>query len=222
MCSFLSNSLALIVSCFGRRLRNLPKYGIMGEQAGKGGVKMKILILAGSNRVGAGSTKLAAYVSRLLKEQGADVELFELYQKPIPFYEPDYVLGSAPVDAHLRELLTLADEADAIALSTPEYHGGVTGVLKNALDFLEKRHFQGKAVLSMATAGGAVAVSTLQQLQAIVRYVHGVNCSEWISLGKDLRPFSAQGEPLHPDALKRINHVVPYFYEFAKRQAGAK
>lgn len=178
---------------------------------------MNIVMIAGSNRAGAASTKLAAFVGRLLREKGAEVELFELYRKPIPFYEPDYVPGGSASDMHLAELLRLADRADGIVLSTPEYHGGPTGVLKNALDSLEKRHFNGKAVLSMATAGGPVAVSTLQALQATVRYVHGINCPEWISLGKDLRSFSDGGEPLHPDALKRIGHVTQYFYDFVNK-----
>ncbi|MCI3927662.1 NAD(P)H-dependent oxidoreductase [Paenibacillus sp. TRM 82003] len=181
---------------------------------------MRIFAIAGSNRADAGSTKLAAYVVRSLREMGAQAELFELYRRPIPYYEPDYEFGGSAADVNLRGLLAEAEAADALVLSTPEYHGGVTGVMKNALDFLEKRHFAGKAVLSMATAGGPVAVSTLQQLQATTRYLHGVNCPEWISLGQDRRPFTDGGEPAHPDALKRVRHVTRYFYDFAKKQVG--
>lgn len=180
---------------------------------------MNILIVAGSNRANSSSTKLARCVSRKLRELGASVECWELFRKPIPFYEPDYAPGGTKLDNNLAELLRLAGEADALAFSTPEYHGAPTGLMKNALDWLEKKHVAGKAVLSMASAGGAVAISTLQQLQAVIRYVHGINCPEWISLGKDLRSFSPEGEPLHPDAVKRIALVTDYFYEFAKRQA---
>lgn len=190
------------------------------EMLSKWGTRMKIIAIAGSNRAGAGSTKLAAYVVRQLREMGAEAELFELYRKPIPFYGADYVMGGSAADENLRELLERAEAADAIALSTPEYHGGLTGVMKNALDFLEKRHFAGKPVLSMATAGGPLAVSTLQQLQAVTRYLHGINCPEWISLGKDLRAFSETGEPLHPEALQRVLHVTRYFYDFAAKQVG--
>jgi NAD(P)H-dependent FMN reductase len=183
---------------------------------------VNIVLIAGSNRAEATSTKLAAAVGSRLRELGASVELFELYRKPIPFYEPDYAPGGRLEDAHLAELLRLAEGAHALGFSTPEYHGGPTGLVKNAIDWLEKRHAAGKAVLSMASAGGAVAVSTLQQLQSAMRYVHGVNCPEWISLGGALRSFGDDGKPSHPDAIQRIDHVSRYFYDFAKRQAGVQ
>lgn len=183
---------------------------------------MKVLIIAGSNRANATSTKLARCVAGKLRGLGAEAECWELYARPVPFYDPNYEPGSRPEDANLSDLLRLAEESDALGFSTPEYHGAPTGLMKNALDWIEKKHAAGKAVLSMATAGGAVAISTLQQLQAIVRYVHGVNCPEWISLGKDLRSFSPEGEPLHPDAVKRISHVTEYFYHFALRQANMR
>ncbi|WP_309121992.1 NAD(P)H-dependent oxidoreductase [Paenibacillus sp.] len=183
---------------------------------------MNIVLIAGSNRPDATSAKLAACVGKRLRELGASVELFELYRRPIPFYEPDYIPGGTSADDNLAELLRFAEGADAFGFSTPEYHGGPTGLMKNAIDWLEKRHVSGKAVLAMASAGGAVAVSTLQQLQTAVRYVHGINCPEWISLGGPQRAFADDGEPTHPDAAKRIDHVARYFHDFAKKQAGVQ
>lgn len=73
--------------------------------------------------------------------------------------------------------------ADAIVLATPEYHSGISGVLKNALDHLNNQHFHGKVVLSMSSAGGATGTRSLQQLQAMVRNLHGINLPDWISIG---------------------------------------
>ncbi|MFS0857914.1 NADPH-dependent FMN reductase [Paenibacillus taichungensis] len=141
---------------------------------------MNIIILAGSNRKNATSTRLGEYAAEVIKGQGHEASLFDLYQTPLPFYAPDEKQNE---DQNLSDLNTRMLAADAIILSTPEYHGSISGVLKNALDHLSQAHFSGKPVLSISSAGGAVGVSSLLQLQAIIRNLHGINAQEWISIG---------------------------------------
>lgn len=52
---------------------------------------MKIIILSGSNRMSATSTRLAAIVGQLISQKGHIVHLFDLFQTPLPFYSPDGV-----------------------------------------------------------------------------------------------------------------------------------
>lgn len=141
---------------------------------------MNIIILAGSNRKNATSTRLGEYAAEVISGQGHEASLFDLYQTPLPFYAPDEKQNE---DQNLSDLNTRMLAADAIILSTPEYHGSISGVLKNALDHLSQAHFSGKPVLSISSAGGAVGVSSLLQLQAIIRNLHGINAQEWISIG---------------------------------------
>jgi NAD(P)H-dependent FMN reductase len=169
---------------------------------------IRILMLAGSNRSDATSTQLLRYISRVLGEQGCVVELFDLHDTPVPFYDDDVEDYG---DAHLDRLERLAREADGFVLATPEYHGSVSGVLKNALDHLGSKQFDGKIVLSVSSAGGAVGVSSLTHLQTIVRYVHGINCPEWISIGAEQRKFDAQGVPEHPKVKERVARTTQYF-----------
>jgi NAD(P)H-dependent FMN reductase len=169
---------------------------------------IRIMMLAGSNRKDATSTQLLCYISRMLVDQGCEVELFDLHEMPVPFYDGDVEEYG---DANLERLVRLAHEADGFVLATPEYHGSVSGVLKNALDHLSFQQFDGKVVLSVSSAGGAVGVSCLTHLQAIVRYVHGINCTEWISIGGEQRKFSAQGEPEHPKVKERVAGATKYF-----------
>jgi NAD(P)H-dependent FMN reductase len=175
---------------------------------------MKIMIIAGSNRTGATSTKLCRYISGILVEEGHDVSLFELLEKPVPFYSKSPELEK---DDNLRELKRTALEADAFVLASPEYHNAPTGLLKNALDHLGFDHFDSKVVLSVCSTGGAVGTSTLQQLQTIVRAVHGVNCPEWISIGGEQRAFDEQGVPIHAPVRDRVQRVVRYFTGMAQK-----
>jgi FMN reductase len=70
--------------------------------------------------------------------------------------------------------------ADGIVVASPGYHGGVSGLVKNALDYAEdlkddpRSYFSGVVVGCIATgAGWQAAVSTLQALRAIVHALRG-------------------------------------------------
>jgi FMN reductase len=70
--------------------------------------------------------------------------------------------------------------ADGIVVASPGYHGGVSGLVKNALDYAEdlkddpRSYLSGVVVGCIATgAGWQAAVSTLQALRAIVHALRG-------------------------------------------------
>ncbi|WP_438448588.1 NADPH-dependent FMN reductase [Gorillibacterium sp. sgz5001074] len=180
---------------------------------------MKVIILAGSNRRNATSTKLAEVVGKRIREAGHEAVLFDLYEKPVPLYDPDADYDGEPAVVDLyRGFL----EADAVVLASPEYHGTMTGVLKNALDHLGFEHFDGKPVLALASAGGAVGVSTLTQIQAVVRNLHGINCPEWISIGGDQRSFGPDDEPADPKVRARLERTVHYFLRMGQELRGLR
>jgi len=174
---------------------------------------MNVLIIAGSNRRNAASTRLCRYMEKLIREAGHAVRLFALYEHPLPLYSPE---TEDCADPHAIALKQAAREAEAFILATPEYHGTVSGVLKNALDYLGSDHFAGKTVLSCCSSGGAVGISSLQNLQTIVRNVHGVNCPEWISLGGENRKFTPDGEPENPKIRERVLRTVEIFLGMAE------
>lgn len=173
---------------------------------------MKVAIIAGSNRKGATSTQLCRYLERLLRERGAEAELYSLYEFPVPFYTKE---DPEPNDANLRRLKKLVAEAQAVVLASPDYHGSVSGVLKNALDHLGAHEFSGKPVLAVSSAGGAVGVSALTHIQTIVRNLHGINCPEWISIGGENRTFNEQGEPASANVRSRAERTIDYFLTLA-------
>lgn len=172
---------------------------------------MRITIIAGSNRENATSTSVSHYIQKVMENEGHEVAFIDLYKQPLPFYG-DAGASSNQNVAAMRETVF---HSDAIVLSTPEYHGSISGVLKNALDFMGGDHFDSKAVLSVSSAGGAVGVASLTQLQAIVRNMHGVNCPEWISIGGAHREFNPDGSPKSVDVQARIHKTVPYFLKLA-------
>jgi azobenzene reductase len=175
---------------------------------------MNIILLTGSNRRDATSTLLAKAIAGRIEASGHTAVLFDLFEKPLPIFDPDEDYDGQP---NVGLLLGSFMVAHAVVLASPEYHGTVSGVLKNALDFLAFEHFDGKAVLSAASSGGGVAFGTLTHLQWIVRNLHGINCPEWISIGGAERVFKPDGTPAELKVQSRINKTTDYFLQMAKK-----
>lgn len=58
-------------------------------------------------------------------------------------------------------------------LATPNYHGTLSGVLKNALDLMSMQEFEGKVVGLVAVSGGRMGgANTLNTVCAIGRTLH--------------------------------------------------
>ncbi len=173
---------------------------------------VRIVCIAGSNHADATSSKLVRYIAARLQGEDHEVEVVELHLLPLPWYNPDV----NEENANVLRLKKAVKESDAIVLATPEYHGTLSGVLKNALDYLNFEYFNNKVVLSVSSAGGAVGVSSLTHLQTIVRNLHGINCPEWISIGGDQREFAADGVPAHDHVVQRVNKTLDYFLALAQ------
>ncbi|MEV0029589.1 NAD(P)H-dependent oxidoreductase [Nocardia sp. NPDC050793] len=93
----------------------------------------------------------------------------------LPMYDPD----SPPVD-EARQLIEALRRADGVIIASPGYHGSVSGLVKNALDYVEelredgKPYLSGRAVGCVTTAyGWQAAVTTLQTLRSIVHALRG-------------------------------------------------
>lgn len=133
--------------------------------------QLKIMGLSGSLRRNSYNTAILNTVRELLPES---VELNYYALDKIPLYNEDYDGDDSPVPVgSLRQALY---EADALIIGSPEYNHGVSGVLKNALDWLSRPHgksnLTGKPTLtftaSPAFTGGVRAHQQLNEtLQAV-------------------------------------------------------
>ena len=174
---------------------------------------MHITLIAGSNRHHAISTSILRYIENLLKSNNIPVSFIDLAAVQLPLFSPDSEV--VPKEAEL--LITSVEQADGIILGTPEYHGSVSGSLKNALDYLDNRHVAGKPFLTVSSAGGPLGVSSLLHLQSIIRNLHGIHCPEWISVGEGQSIFDPNGVPQDKEILGRIDQAVEQFIAFVKK-----
>lgn len=107
---------------------------------------------------------------------GAKTTLVSGADLVLPFYDPAEPARS-PVASRLVEELRAAD---GVVLVSPGYHGTISGLVKNALDYIEdlrddqRPYLDGRAVGCVATAHGwQAAVNTLSSLRSIVHALRG-------------------------------------------------
>lgn len=133
---------------------------------------MNILIMSGSARKDSNTAKLAHIAMSYLKKQASvsQVNLFDVGLHRLPLMDGESESYSHPEVARLRKL---AQEADAFVVLSPEYHSGMSGSLKNALDFLSRDQFSMKPItIGVAAGGGKGGVNALNNLRTVLR---GVN-----------------------------------------------
>ena len=139
--------------------------------------KPYIVGIGGTSRPNSSSELALRQVLQDLEGMGAQVELFTGHAlSKLPIYGDE-------VDAHddLRESFIKAlREADGVVISSPCYHGGVSGLIKNALDYVEdmrndpRVYLDGRVVGVIASAYGNQGVGTvLNQLRQIVHALRG-------------------------------------------------
>jgi chromate reductase len=140
--------------------------------------KPRILAFAGSTREGSHNKRLIKVAAEAARAAGADVTLIDLRDYPLPPYDGDVEAQGLPVSAvALKELFKAHD---GFLISAPEYNGGMSGMLKNAIDWVSRRGdddrtlaaFSGKfAGLMSASPGRLGGLRGLGQLRHVLTTV---------------------------------------------------
>lgn len=128
-----------------------------------------VLFISGSPRANSRTRAVTNLVYRLLRDQRGHAQLLDLHLHELPLFNGNPAQNElAPV----QELRRLAAEAGGFFIVTPEYHNGISGALKNALDFLNADHFSNKPVaIAAASGGGKNGINALNNLRLVLRGV---------------------------------------------------
>lgn len=121
----------------------------------------RILAFAGSTREASFNKRLVRIAVEGARSAGADVTLIDLRDFPMPLYDGDLEANEG-LPEQARRLKALFLEHQGLLISSPEYNGGMSAVLKNAIDWVSRREgdepglaaFRDKVAGVMATSGG--------------------------------------------------------------------
>ncbi len=177
-------------------------------------VQVRVVGLAGSLRAGSATRMAVRYALRGAEGEGAVGELLDLESLDLPFLGLDAGESSARKVRRFRDLL---GRADGIVLGSPEIHGSLSGVLKNALDLATSEECGGKMVGLVGVAGGQLgAAETLSHLRSIGRSLRAWVVPTQVSIAASEGAFDSAGEPIDPQLVSRLKLVGWQVAHFAR------
>lgn len=158
----------------------------------------KIAIIVGSTRPGRNAEAVAKWVLSLAsKRTDAEFELVDIADFNLPLLDepvpPSMGQYSKP---HTKAWAAKIASFDGYVFVTPEYNHGISGALKNAIDFIYAE-WNNKAAgfVGYGSAGGARAVESLRLVMGELQ-VADVRAQVSLSLFTDFENFSK----FNPDA----------------------
>ncbi len=127
----------------------------------------RVLGIGSSLRDNASSTTALSVTLDFAKKYGAEVRLLDLRQTQLPLYDP-------AENATTPDMKKIQDDvlwADALILSTPDYHGSMSGVMKNFLDYFWAE-FAGKT-FGYLCASHEKGLTAMDQMRTAIRQCYG-------------------------------------------------
>ncbi|MBE9117389.1 NAD(P)H-dependent oxidoreductase [Lusitaniella coriacea LEGE 07157] len=179
---------------------------------------VKIVGLNGSLRPDSHSAQALQQAATRVEALGATVEILDIRTLNLPFCHGGKDYSDYPDVERLRDAFR---SADGIILATPEYHGSVSGVLKNALDLMSFEHLDGKVTGVISVLGGQSNSNALNDLRVIMRWVHAWVIPEQIAIGQAWNAFSPEGKILDEKLSQRFDGFAQSLVENTQKIRGS-
>ncbi|NWF57897.1 MAG: NAD(P)H-dependent oxidoreductase [Fischerella sp.] len=178
---------------------------------------VKIVGIGGSLRPGSYSQMALRLAVQRVEALGAEVEILDLREMQLPFCDggdeyPDY--------PDVKRLQDAVSSADGLILATPEYHGSVSGVLKNALDLMSFDQLSGKVAGLISVLGGQPNSNALNDLRVILRWVHAWVIPEQVAIGQAWKAFNAEGKLLDDKLSQRFDQFAQSLVDNSRKLRG--
>ena len=180
---------------------------------------VKIVGIAGSLRPESYSQQALKLAAQRVEALGAEVEILDLRQMKLPFCDGEDNYSDYP---DVEKLRNQVKSADGLILATPEYHGGVSGVLKNALDLMSFEHLSDKVTGLISVLGGQPNSNALNDLRLIARWVHAWVIPEQIAIGQAWKAFDSEGKLLDEKLSLRFDKFAQSLVENTSKLRGVK
>lgn len=138
---------------------------------------------------------------------------------------PHYVRTGEQLSAAAQTLVDAVRSADGLVLASPGYHGTVSGLVKNAIDYIEETakdervYLDGVPVGLIATAyGWQASVSTLNTLRTIAHSLRGWPTPLGVAINSGGRPFQ-DGKCSDATAANQLTVLGQQVVQFARHRA---
>ena len=178
-----------------------------------------ITILAGTNRPGSNSAKVATHIQGIYESLGVPSKLVKLEDLPQEIFDPSSY-GEKPASfAPFNDAIL---ECSGLVVVTPEYNGGMPGVLKYFIDMLKfPEAFEARPVAFVGIAAGVWgALRPVEQLQQIFGYRNAYIFPERVFVPGVNNVLDDSGKLTDEKLAERLQKQAEGFVGFVERQKG--
>jgi len=180
-----------------------------------------ILGIGGSTKPDSTTERALKVALRAAEDAGAQTAIVAGPELVLPMYSPD---SGERTPGALR-MVDYFRRCHGVIIASPAYHGSLSGLIKNALDYTEdlradgRVYFDGCAVGLIACAGGwQAAGQTLAALRSIAHALRGWPTPLAAALNTSTKMFESDGSCVDLSAKFQLETVGRQVVDFAKKQ----
>lgn len=173
---------------------------------------IRIMGICGTYGLDSANGRMLEIMFDYCRDLGAECIIWDNAKSPLPLVGAD---GSWD-DANVKSFQELAVSSDAFVLSSPEYHGTMSGVMKNSLDWLYSKHTSGKAFSLMCTLGGQASNNTLNHMRIAARWIHGWVTPEQVAIPHIKEAFDEEGNLIDEMITERVEAMANSLVDIAR------
>ena len=162
-----------------------------------------ILGIAGSLRLNSYSTRaLKLVLEKAATKYASETNLIDLREMELSIYNPNI---SSENDKILTYVTREVIKADSYVLASPDYHGSMSGAIKNLLDYYW-REFAGKT-FGYIVASHEKGLTVMDQMRTVVRQCYGWSMPYGISIHGD-HDFDESGHITNSSLSSRLEMLA--------------
>ena len=180
-----------------------------------------ITLIVGTNRPGSNSRKIARHIEEIYQKLQVPLRVLDLAELPPEIFHPaSYAEKPKSFEPFSKAVI----EASGLVVVSPEYNGGMPGVLKYFIDMLKfPESFERRPVCFVGVAAGIWgALRPIEQLQMIFGYRNAYLFPERVFLPRVNDLLDDKGGLKDAEILKRLEQQAQGFVSFVERQKGLK
>ncbi len=188
----------------------------------------KILAFAGSMREASFNKRLIHVAADGARETGTEVTVIDLRDLPLPLYDGDLEAAEG-LPENVLKLKALFVEHQGLLISSPEYNGGLTAVLKNAIDWVSRAApgegslaaYKNKVAGIMATSPGQLGgLRGLTHLRQILTNLGVLVLPNQMAIGGAGQAFDDNGKLVDAKQQAAITGIGAEVADTARRLSG--
>lgn len=183
------------------------------------GYQPLIVGVGGTPRAGSSSECALRIALAAACSLGARTEIICGAQAVLPIYDPTQPERTPEA----QRLIRLLRDCDGVIVASPGYHGSISGLIKNTLDYTEdmrddsRPYLDGRAVGTIVCANGWQATgTTLVTLRSVVHALRGWPTPMGVAINSMLKVFDAGGRCTDRAVADQLELLASQVVNFAR------